>query len=131
MVEFNTLKPNWNDSVMRDLFGIGNEVLNDDSKFYYITSEGKLAYIEARAGNSAESIARVFYTLGLLDSDRKAKEQIACGIVCNSKHFHELQAKAYKCEAKQVLKDDINELIDRISDLLDEVSDKANALRDL
>lgn len=130
MVEFNTLKPNWNNSVIKDTFSISDEVLNSE-RFYYITSEGKLAYIEPRVMNTAEAIAKVFYTLGMLNSDRVAKEQIACGIVCNSKHLNELQEKSLKCEAKQVLKDDIAELLDQVENLLDEVSDKVDSLRNL
>ena len=130
MVEFNTLKPNWNNDKIKQKFGISDDVLNGD-RFYYITSEGKLAYIEPRVMNTAEAIAKVFYTLGLMDSDRVAKEQIACGIVCNSKHLNELQQKSLKEEAKQVLRDDINELLNNIDDLLDEINDKVSALRDL
>lgn len=130
MVEFNTLKPNWDNSKIKQMFGIDDNAL-DSERFYYITSEGKLAYIEPRVMNTAEAIAKVFYTLGLMDSERQAKEQIACGIVVNSKHLNELQASAMKSEAKQVLKDGIAELLDRVEDLLDEVSDKVDSLRNL
>ena len=130
MVEFNTLKPNWNNSKIKEMFRIDDCALNSE-RFYYITSEGKLAYIEPRAMNTAEAIAKVFYTLGLIDSERQAKEQIACGIVVNSKHLNELQANAMKSEAKQVLKNDIHDLLCEVGQILVEIGDKLKSLESL
>ena len=124
MVDFNTLNPKWDNSRIKEQFGIGDDAVNCEDKFYYITSENKLAYLEAKADNSANTIAKVLYTLGLLESNRVAKDAIACGIICNGKHLSRLQESAMKDEAKTVLKDDI-------CDLLQEIADKIDALRNL
>ena len=91
MAELNLLKVNWNNDAIKDAYNISDEALNSDN-FYYITSEGKLAFIEKKANNSAEKIAKVFYTLGLLDENRVAKDKIACGIICNKKHVERVKA---------------------------------------
>ena len=127
MVSFNTLNPNWDNSKIKAMFRIDDEALNSE-RFYYITSEGKLAYIEPRVMNTAESIAKVFYTLGLMDSERTAKEQIACGIVCSAKHLNELQEKSFKDEAKKVLHEDIHELLCGIGQMLVEIGDKLDSI---
>lgn len=130
MASFNTLNPNWDNSKIKEMFNLSDEVLNG-KRFYYITSEGKLAYIEERVMNTAETIAKVFYTLGLLNSERTAKEQIACGIVCSAKHLNELQEHSFKEEEKRVLRDDIDDLVGQVNELLEEIKDKMETLDDL
>jgi hypothetical protein len=121
MADFTVLNPKWNDDKIKDAFGICDEALANEDRFYYITSEGKLAYLETKATNKASAIAKVFYTLGLLDSDRTAKEQISCGIICNKKHLQEVCTDGcygndeMKAEAIKVLAQDIKELVDEIN----------------
>lgn len=116
MADFTVLNPKWNNDEIKNTFGICDEALANEDRFYYITSEGKLAYLETKATNKASAIAKVFYTLGLLDSDRTAKEQISCGIICNSKHLSQVCCdNDEKREAIKVLAQDIKELVDEIN----------------
>ena len=130
MAEFTLLNPKWNNDKIKSEFRIADCALENEDRFYYVTNEGKLAYLETKATNKAETIARVFYTLGLLNSDREAKEQIACGIICGSKHLAEITCNDdedyEKAEAIRVIAESIKELVDEmnakfsaLSDLLD------------
>lgn len=125
MAEFTLLNPKWDNNKIKEEFNVCDDALENEDRFYYITSEGKLAYLETKATNKAETIAKVFYTLGMLDSDRTAKEQISCGIICNRKHLNEVcTGDNKKNEAIRVLAQDIKELVD-------EINDKFNAIADL
>lgn len=124
MAEFTLLSPKWDNDKIKEMFDVCDSALENEDRFYYITSEDKLAYLETKATNKAATIAKVFYTLGMLDSDRTAKEQIACGIVCNKKHMEQVMADSLKAETIKVLTDDIKSLVD-------EINDKFNALSDL
>lgn len=125
MAEFTVLSPKWDNNKIKTMFNICDEVLDNEDRFYYITSEDKLAYLETKATNKAATIAKVFYTLGMLDSDRTAKEQIACGIVCNKKHLNDICCdNDEKSEAIKVVTESIKELVD-------EINDKFNMLADL
>lgn len=124
MAEFTLLSPKWDNYKIKYKFGICDEALANEDRFYYITSEDKLAYLETKATNKAATIAKVFYTLGMLDSDRTAKEQIACGIVCNKKHMEQVMADSLKADTIKVLTDDIKSLVE-------EINNKFNALSNL
>lgn len=123
MADFTVLNPKWNDDKIKDAFGLCDEALVNEDRFYYITSEGKLAYLETKATNKASAIAKVFYTLGMLDSDRTAKEQISCGIICNSKHLNQVCCdNDEKNEAIKVLAQDIKELVDEINNKFEAIA---------
>jgi hypothetical protein len=130
MADFTTLNPKWNNDKIKEMFGISDDALANSDRFYYITSEDKLAYLETKATNKASTIANVYYTLGLLDSDRQAKEQIASGIICNKKHLQEVCTDG--CYGDNELKQEaIRVLADDISGLFDEIIDKMNSIKDL
>lgn len=130
MADFTTLNPKWNNDKIKDMFGISDEALANEDRFYYITSEDKLAYLETKATNKAATIAKVYYTLGLLNSDREAKEEIANGIICNKKHLQEVCTDG--CYGGNELKQEaIRVLADDISGLFDEIIEKMNSIREL
>lgn len=130
MADFTTLNPKWNNDKIKEMFGISDEALANEERFYYITSEDKLAYLETKATNKAATIAKVYYTLGLLNSDREAKEEIASGIICNKKHMQEVCTDG--CYGDNELKQEaIRVLADDISGLFDEIIDKMNSIREL
>lgn len=122
MAEFTLLSPKWDNDKIKEMFNICDEVLDNEDRFYYITSEDKLAYLETKATNKAATIAKVFYTLGMLDSDRTAKEQISCGIVCNKKHMEQVMVDSLKAETIKVLANDIKSLVDEINDKFEALS---------
>lgn len=128
MAEFTVLNTKWNNDKIKDMFNVSDDVLNNEDRFYYITSEGKLAYLETKATNKAETIAKVFYTLGMIDSDRTAKEQIACGIICCKDHLNKIIASSnnIKYECVRVLANDIKELVDEINDKFETLSELLN-----
>lgn len=130
MADFTTLNPKWNNDKIKDMFGISDEALANEDRFYYITSEDKLAYLETKATNKAGVVAKVFYTLGLMDSDRQAKEEIASGIICNKKHLQDVCTDS--CYGDNELKQEaIRVLADDVSELFDEIIDKMNSIKDL
>lgn len=130
MADFTTLNPKWNNDKIKEMFGISDEALANEDRFYYITSEDKLAYLETKATNKAATIAKVYYTLGLLNSDREAKEEIASGIICNKKHLQEVCTDG--CYGNNELKQEaIRVLADDVSSLFDEIIDKMNSIREL
>ena len=130
MADFTTLNPKWNNDKIKEMFGISDEALANEDRFYYITSEDKLAYLETKATNKAATIAKVYYTLGLLDSDREAKEEIASGIICNKKHLQEVCTDG--CYGDNELKQEaIRVLADDVSSLFDEIIDNMNSIREL
>ena len=130
MADFTTLNPKWNNDKIKEMFGISDDALANEDRFYYITNEDKLAYLETKATNKAATIAKVYYTLGLLDSDREAKEEIASGIICNKKHLQEVCTDG--CYGDNELKQEaIRVLADDVSSLFDEIIDKMNSIREL
>jgi len=122
MAEFTLLSPKWDNDKIKEMFDVCDSALENEDRFYYITSEDKLAYLETKATNKAATIAKVFYTLGMLDSDRTAKEQIACGIVCNKKHMEQVMGDSLKAETIKVLANDIKSLVDEINDKFEALS---------
>lgn len=131
MADFTLLNPKWNNDKIKEMFNVCDCALDNEDRFYYITNEGKLAYLETKATNKAETIARVFYTLGLLNSDREAKEQIACGIICGSKHIAEITCNDDDDDVDEMKAEAFRVILGSLIELSNEMKNKFRAMSDL
>lgn len=133
MISFNNYDPHFSNDSIKESFGICDEVINDADVFYYITKDGKLAYIETKAMNKAIDIAKVLYTLGMLNSNRKASHEIQCGTIINHSHLSRLKAETSVIEEqKKKIEDDVDMELKReaMKVLMESIQDLKQKLKD-